>query len=141
MPARLPLGPNRVSACSLSSSAAISAWLTASHPNSEVKQVRAGVVLRWGTTREGPVLRFCFLFLSLAALNMKKKEEVYTRPLPLTSCQEDPPWVWTIGSCAMADLVYQFGRTVLEGMFRENLAPMEIRPPGFLVRGWSQDGN
>ena len=43
-------------------SAAISAWLTASHPNSEVKQVRAGVVLRWGTTREGPVLRFLFLF-------------------------------------------------------------------------------
>jgi hypothetical protein len=40
-------------------SAATSAWLTASHPNSEVKQVRAGVVLRWGTTREGPVLRFC----------------------------------------------------------------------------------
>ena len=43
-------------------SAAISAWLTASHPNSEVKQVRAGVVLRWGTTREGPVLRFLFHF-------------------------------------------------------------------------------
>jgi hypothetical protein len=41
-------------------SAAISAWLTASHPNSQVKQVRAGVVLRWGTTREGPVLRFLF---------------------------------------------------------------------------------
>ena len=39
-------------------SAAISAWLTASHPNSDVKQVRTGVVLRWGTTREGPVLRF-----------------------------------------------------------------------------------
>ena len=32
------------------------------HPNSEVKQVRAGVVLRWGTTREGPVLRFLFHF-------------------------------------------------------------------------------
>ena len=47
-------------------SAAISAWLTASHPNSEVKQVRAGVVLRWGTTREGPVLRF-LLHLSLSA--------------------------------------------------------------------------
>ena len=46
-------------------SAAISAWLTASHPNSEVKQVRAGVVLRWGTTREGPVLRFLFLFVFL----------------------------------------------------------------------------
>ena len=40
-------------------SAAISTRLTASHPNSEVKLVRAGVVLRWGTTREGPVLRFC----------------------------------------------------------------------------------
>ena len=46
-------------------SAAISAWLTASHPNSEVKQVRAGVVLRWGTTREGPVLRFFFFLFSL----------------------------------------------------------------------------
>jgi hypothetical protein len=33
--------------------------------NSEVKQVRAGVVLRWGTTREGPVLRFfCISFSS-----------------------------------------------------------------------------
>ena len=41
-------------------SAAILTRLTASHPNSEVKLVRAGVVLRWGTTREGPVLRFCF---------------------------------------------------------------------------------
>ena len=46
-------------------SAAISAWLPASHPNSEVQQVRAGVVLRWGTTREGPVLRFSFLLLFL----------------------------------------------------------------------------
>ena len=46
-------------------SAAISAWLTASHPNSEVKQVRAGVVLRWGTTREGPVLRFLFICRAL----------------------------------------------------------------------------
>ena len=47
-------------------SAAISAWLTASHPNGEVKQVRAGVVLRWGTTREGPVLRFLFLFSTVS---------------------------------------------------------------------------
>ena len=46
-------------------SAAISAWLTASHPSSEVKQVRAGVVLRWGTTREGPVLRFFSPFFIL----------------------------------------------------------------------------
>ena len=27
----------------------------------QIKQVRAGLVLRWGTTREGPVLRFLFL--------------------------------------------------------------------------------
>ena len=46
----------------ISISAAISTRLTASHPNSEVKLVRAGVVLRWGTTREGPVLRFFFRF-------------------------------------------------------------------------------
>ena len=37
---------------------------------------------------------------------LEVEEEVYTRPLPLTSCQEDPPWVWTIRSCVMADLVY-----------------------------------
>ena len=48
----------------VSVSAAISTRLTASHPNSEVKLVRAGVVLRWGTTREGPVLRFCCFALS-----------------------------------------------------------------------------
>ena len=48
--------------CSDVVSAAISTRLTASHPNSEVKLVRAGVVLRWGTTREGPVLRFFFRF-------------------------------------------------------------------------------
>ena len=47
--------------CSTAVSAAISTRLTASHPNSEVKLVRAGVVLRWGTTREGPVLRFSFV--------------------------------------------------------------------------------
>jgi hypothetical protein len=51
---------NKMGSSSRVFSAAISAWLTASHPNSEVKQVRAGVVLRWGTTREGPVLRFLF---------------------------------------------------------------------------------
>ena len=72
----------------------------------------------------------------------EEEKEVYTRPLPLASCQEDR-LVWTIGSCAMADLVYQFGRTILEGMFRENLLllPLWIRPPGFLVRGWSKELN
>ena len=49
----------------MTDSAAISAWLTASHPKSEVKLVRAGVVLRWGTTREGSVLRFSFFCFSL----------------------------------------------------------------------------
>ena len=55
------------SSCTGACSAATSAWLTASHPNSEVKLVRAGVVLRWGTTREGPVLRFSFLHLPFHA--------------------------------------------------------------------------
>ena len=41
--------------------AAISPWLTASHPNSEVKQGRVAVVLRWGTTREGAMLHLLFL--------------------------------------------------------------------------------
>ena len=43
--------------------AATSPRVTASHSNSEVKLGRDGVVLRWGTTREGPlphVLRFLF---------------------------------------------------------------------------------
>ena len=44
--------------------AAISSRLTASHPNSEVKLDRAGVVLRWGTTREGPVLLFSHHFFN-----------------------------------------------------------------------------
>ena len=43
-------------------SAAISSWVTGSHLNSEVKQDRARVVPRWGTTREGRVLRILFLF-------------------------------------------------------------------------------
>ena len=62
-------------------------------------------------------LKYFTAFLLLFLTPPISIEEVYTRPLPLTSCQEDPPWVWTIRSCAMADLVYQFGRTVLEGMF------------------------
>ena len=62
-----------------------------------------------------------------AVMQTEMEEKVYTRPLPLTSCQEDPPWVWTIRSCAMADLVYQFhGRTVLEGKFRENLLGLPL---------------
>eukprot|EP00964_Phaeocystis_antarctica_P064412 scaffold38735_cov69-Phaeocystis_antarctica.AAC.1 len=45
----------------------------------------------------------------------------------------------------MADLVYQFGRTILGKECSERIfsrvALMEIRPPGFLVRGWSQELN
>ena len=47
--------------------AAISPWLTASHPNSEVKQGRVAVVLRWGTTREGAMLHLFALFKPDAA--------------------------------------------------------------------------
>ena len=45
----------------------------------------------------------------------EEEEEVYTRPLPLTPCQEDRLGLdytgYPLRSCAMADLVYQFGRT------------------------------
>ena len=69
-------------------SAAISAWLTASHPSSEVKQVRAGVVLRWGTTREGPVLRF--LFLCASSLISFVSPLFFQPVFPSYSCQ--PTW-------------------------------------------------
>ena len=72
----------------------------------------------------------------------EEEKEVYTRPLPLTSCQEDRLGLDYTVLC-LADLVYQFGRMILEGMFRENLLllPLWIRPPGFLVRGWSKELN
>ena len=41
---------------------AILRWLTGSHPNSEVKQCQAQVVLGWGTTWEGWVL-YLFSFM------------------------------------------------------------------------------
>ena len=42
----------------------------------------------------------------------------------------------------MADLFFSLSPTVLLGVFREKssrVAPMEIRPPGFLIRSWSQE--
>ena len=50
--------------------------------------------------------------------------------------------VWTIRSCAMADL-FQFGRTILEGIFRENLLGLPLwryEHPGFWPHG-SQELN
>ena len=58
--------------------AAISSRLTASHPNSEVKLDRAGVVLRWGTTREGPVLLFSFYYIFAFFLT----HTIHTHPYP-----------------------------------------------------------
>ena len=61
----------KISIPELPSSAARSAWLTSawlSHrfpSEQQIKQVRAGLVLRWGTTREGPFFCFCaFCFFS-----------------------------------------------------------------------------
>ena len=42
----------------------------------------------------------------------------------------------------MADPFFSLSPTVLLGVFREKssrVAPMEIRPPGFLIRSWSQE--
>ena len=60
LPLSIPrLERHEAAGSNLTFSAAISAWLTA-------KQVRAGVVLRWGTTREGPVLRFFLMLFSFS---------------------------------------------------------------------------
>ena len=50
-----------------SSYAAISTRVYPSHPNREYKLVRARVVLRWGTTREGRVLHIFVLFCCAGA--------------------------------------------------------------------------
>ena len=78
------------------------------------------------------------------ALSVSKKKEVYTRPLLLTSCQEDRLGLdYTVLCYAMADLVINLAtrswKECSERIFSG--APMEIRPPGFLVRGWSQELN
>ena len=70
--------------CSVLVSAAISTRLTASHPNSEVKLVRAGVVLRWGTTREGPVLRFFYRFAE-GVLSFEEDRFILHFPWPFLS--------------------------------------------------------
>ena len=51
----------------LFSYAAISTRVYPSHPNREYKLVRARVVLRWGTTREGRVLHIFVLFCCAGA--------------------------------------------------------------------------
>jgi hypothetical protein len=51
----------------LLSYAAISTRVYPSHPNREYKLVRARVVLRWGTTREGRVLHIFVLFCCAGA--------------------------------------------------------------------------
>ena len=51
----------------LFSYAAISTRVYPSHPNREYKLVRARVVLRWGTTREGRVLHIFVLFCGAGA--------------------------------------------------------------------------
>ena len=49
--------------------------------------------------------------------------------------------VWTIRSCVMADLFQFEPHGLVRSIQRESsrVAPMEIRPPGFLIRGWSQE--
>ena len=45
---------------------------TGSHPNSEVKRHKAGLVLRWGTAWETPVLT-AFLFFIIKLINSKRR--------------------------------------------------------------------
>ena len=65
------------------------------------------------------------------------EEEVYTRSLPLTSCQEDRLGLDYTVLCLrlwLAGLGFQFGRTILEGIFRESLLGLPLwryDHPGF----------
>ena len=79
--------------------------------------------------------------LIIDVISQKKKfeEEVYTRPLPLTSCQEDRLGLDYTVLClrslmAAARIFFQFGRTILEGIFRESLLGLPLwryDHPGF----------
>ena len=77
------------------------------------------------------------------------EEEVYTRPLPLTSCQEDRLGLdYTVLCLAayarlwLADLFSVWPHDLGRNIQRESsrVAPMEIRPPGFLAP-WLVAGN
>ena len=89
--------------------------------------------------------------LIIEVISQKKKfeEEVYTRPLPLTSCQEDRLGLdYTVLCLAayarlwLADLFSVWPHDLGRNIQRESsrVAPMEIRPPGFLAP-WLVAGN
>ena len=72
---------------------------------------------------------------------MDRPHEVYTRSLPLTSCQEDRLGLDYTVLCLAAyarlwlwQIFFQFGRTILEGIFRESLLGLPLwryDHPGF----------
>ena len=79
------------------------------------------------------------LIISVISQKKKFEEEVYTRPLPLTSCQEDRLGLDYTVLCLRSLMFcvcsfFQFGRTILEGIFRESLLGLPLwryDHPGF----------
>jgi len=91
----------------------------------------------------GPGYRL--LIISVMSQKKKFEEEVYTRPLPLTSCQEDRLGLDYTVLCLrlwLADLFSVWPHDLGRNIQRESsrVAPMEIRPPGFLAP-WLVAGN
>ena len=70
---------------------------------------------------------------------MEVERELYTRQLPLTSCQEDRLGLDYTVLCLRSltygwQIFFQFGRTILEGIFRESLLGLPLwryDHPGF----------
>ena len=56
---------------------------TGSHPNSEVKWREAGLVLRWGTARETPVMTAFFIFCFFVHASYLINENAFLTILPL----------------------------------------------------------
>ena len=114
---------------------------------SEAVSVRK--VQRAGGIQKGTAGRDIALIISVISQKKKFEEEVYTRPLPLTSCQEDRLGLdYTVLCLAayarlwLADLFSVWPHDLGRNIQRESsrVAPMEIRPPGFLAP-WLVAGN
>ena len=102
-----------------------------------------------GGIQKGTAGRDIAVIISVISQKKKFEEEVYTRPLPLTSCQEDRLGLdYTVLCLAayarlwLADLFSVWPHDLGRNIQRESsrVAPMEIRPPGFLAP-WLVAGN
>ena len=80
---------------------------------------------------------YIFIALEIDKLSTKLEEEVYTRPIPLASCQEVRLGLDSgrYGPVLMADLFFSLAARSWKEYSERSFSscPMEIRPPGFLA--------